>query len=67
VFVLAAAVLYRQWPQPHSSHYVLALALVCNSAVNLVTHAQDPAASFLYYHVSFVLVVAALLGLVYTV
>jgi len=67
VLVLATAVLYRQWPQTHSPHYVLALALVCNSAISLATHAHDPAASFLYYHGSFVLLVAALLGMLYTV
>lgn len=66
VLVVGASVLYRQCPQPHS-HYVLALALICNSAISLVTHAQNPAASFLYYHVSFVLLVAALIGMVYTV
>lgn len=67
VLVLATAVLYRQWPQSTNSHYVLALALACNSAISLVTYAQNPPASFLYYHVSFVLLVAALLGMVYTV
>jgi len=67
VLAVAAAVLYRQWPPAHTSNHVLALALVCNGAVSLAAHAQHPAASVLYYHASFVLLVAALLGMLYTV
>ena len=65
VLVLCLAVMYRQWLQPHNSHYALPLAVICNSTISLGIHAQTPDASFLYYHGSFVLLVAALVAMVY--
>ena len=67
VLVLGLALVYRQSPQPHHSQYLLPLAAVCNGAISLVIHVQHPEASFLYYHASFALLVAALIVIVYTV
>ena len=66
VLVLGLAVVYRQWLLPQHAHW-LPLAAVCNSAVSLAMHAHSPAASLLYYNVSFALLVAALVALVYAV
>lgn len=67
VLVLGLALVYRQSPQPHHAQYLLPLAAICNGTVSLVMHVQHPGASFLYYHASFALLVAALIVVVYTV
>lgn len=65
VLVLCLILVYRQAQAPHDWHYVLAVSASLNSAVSLYTHAQNPPASFVYYHASFVLLFAAVVLMLY--
>ena len=65
MLVLCLVLAYAQ-AQPHYSwQHVLAVSASVNGAVSLYMHAQHPAASFSYYHLSFVLLFAALVLMLY--
>jgi len=66
VLGLCAIITYRQAQAHHGWKHALAVSVGLNSAVSLYTHAQHPAASFLYYHVSFVLLFTAVVLMLYT-
>jgi hypothetical protein len=63
--VLCLVITYRQAQAQREWQYVLAASASLNSAVSLYVRAQNPAASFVYYHASFVLLFAALVLLLY--
>ena len=65
VLVLCLFLAYSQ-AQPHYSwQHVLAVSASVNGAVSLYMHAQHPAVSFSYYHLSFVLLCVALVLMLY--
>ena len=65
VLALCLVISYKHAQAHRDWKYVLAGSASLNSAVSLYMHAQHPAASFLYYHASFVLLFTALVLLLY--
>ena len=65
VLVLCLYITYEH-VQPHYNwQHVLSLSASVNGVVSLYVHAQHPAASFSYYHLSFVLLFTALVLMLY--
>ena len=65
VLGLCLTLAYKHAQAHHDWQDALAASASLNGAVSLYMHAQHPAASFLYYHASFVLLFAALVLLLY--
>ena len=66
VLGVAVLVLYRQAPAHARLQYVVAVAASVNSAVSLALHTQPASSTFLYYHVSFVVLFGSMLSMLYT-
>ena len=66
VLVICLTITYKQTQPQHGWQHMLGAFASINSAVSLYMHVQHPAASFLYYHISFVLLFTALVLVLYT-
>jgi hypothetical protein len=62
---VCALVLYRQAHAHHKLRYVVAVAASANSAVSLCVHTLHASGAFVYYHVSFVVLLGSMLSLLY--
>jgi hypothetical protein len=67
VLAIALLVVYTQGPASRALQHALGAAASLNSLVSLCAYAQDPAAALSYYHLSFVLLLAAVLAMLYAV
>ena len=65
VLAVCVLVLYRQAQAHHKLHYVLAVAASVNSAVSLSLHTLHASSTFVYYHVSFVVLFGSMLSMLY--
>jgi hypothetical protein len=65
VLGVCAVLLFRQAQAHHKLQYVVAVAASVNSAVSLALHTQPASSTVLYYHVSFVVLFASMLSLLY--
>jgi hypothetical protein len=65
VLGVSALLLYRQAQAHHRVHYVVAVAATLNGAVSLGLHALHASGTFVYYHVSFVVLFGSMLSLLY--
>jgi hypothetical protein len=67
VLVLSLALQYQQWPPAQNYTNLLAVAAILNSAASLCIHAEHPHDSSLHYHLSFVLLFASVVVMLYAV
>ena len=67
VLLLSLSLQYQQWPPPHNYTNLLAVAAILNSAASLVMHLEHPQDSYLHYHVSFMLLFASVVVMLYAV
>ena len=67
VLAVSLLVVYTHGPGGRQLQLGLAAAASLNSLVSLGMYAQDPVAAFSYYHLSFVLLFAAVLAMLYAV
>jgi len=65
VLGVSALLLYRQAQAHHRVQYVVAVAATLNGAVSLGLHALHASGTFVYYHVSFVVLFGSMLSLLY--
>jgi len=65
VLVVCVLILYRQAQAHHKLQYAVAVAASVNSAVSLAMHTLQASSTFVYYHVSFVVLVASMLSMLY--
>ena len=67
VLLVSLTLQYQQWPPAHNYTNLLAVAAILNSAASMLMHAEHPQDSSLHYHVSFVLLFASVVVMLYAV
>ncbi len=66
VLAVSALLLYRQAQAHQRVPFVVAVAASANSAVSLCLHTLHASSTFVYYHVSFVVLFGSMLSMLYT-
>jgi hypothetical protein len=67
VLAIALLVIYTQAPVRHLAQHALGALASLNSLVSVCLYAQDPAGALSYYNLSFALLLAAVLAMLYAV
>ena len=65
VLAVCVLILYRQAHAHSKLYFVVAVSASVNSAVSLCLHTLHASSTFVYYHVSFVVLVGSMLSLLY--